>query len=99
MTKGNGAAGREGDDRAALAGEPLRDRIARGCRGNWFIFDLVGHGFQSSAISEAEKATGRLDAARKTARHGNRRTTQGYVRNDGLGDNRKMAKARLTSHK
>jgi len=49
---------------------------------------------RAGAISEAEAATGSLDAARKLAGHTNARTTLGYVRNDDLDNNRKVAKAR-----
>lgn len=49
---------------------------------------------RAGAISEAETATGNIDAARKMAGHTNVRTTLGYVRNDDLDNNRKVAKAR-----
>ncbi len=49
---------------------------------------------RAGAISEAEEATGNLDAARKLAGHTNARTTLGYVRNDDLDNNRNVAKAR-----
>lgn len=49
---------------------------------------------RAGAISEAEEATGNLDAARKLAGHTNARTTLGYVRNDDLDNNRKVAQAR-----
>ena len=45
---------------------------------------------RAGAISEAEEATGSLDAARKMAGHTNSRTTLGYVRNDDLDNNRKV---------
>ena len=47
---------------------------------------------RAGAISEAEEATGSLDAARKTGRpHQRASTTLGYVRNDDLDNNRKVA--------
>lgn len=49
---------------------------------------------RAGAISEAEEATGNLDAARKLAGHTNAKTTLGYVRNDDLENNRRVAKAR-----
>jgi hypothetical protein len=49
---------------------------------------------RAGAISEAEAATGNVDAARKLAGHTNIRTTLGYVRNDDLEHNRKVAEAR-----
>ena len=49
---------------------------------------------RAGAISEAEAATGSLDAARKMAGHTNAKTTQGYVRNDDLDNNRRVAEAR-----
>ncbi|MDS1135137.1 hypothetical protein [Nitratireductor indicus] len=49
---------------------------------------------RAGAISEAEEATGNLDAARKMAGHTNSRTTLGYVRNDDLDNNRMVAQAR-----
>ncbi|WP_299940039.1 hypothetical protein [uncultured Nitratireductor sp.] len=49
---------------------------------------------RAGAISEAEEATGNLDAARKLAGHTTSRTTLGYVRNDDLDNNRKVAQAR-----
>lgn len=49
---------------------------------------------RSGAISEAEEATGSLDAARKLAGHTTAKTTLGYVRNDGLKNNRAVAQAR-----
>ena len=49
---------------------------------------------RAGAISEAEEATGSIDAARKLAGHTNARTTLRYVRNDDLKNNRKVAKAR-----
>jgi hypothetical protein len=49
---------------------------------------------RAGAISEAEAATGSIDAARKMAGHTNAKTTQGYVRNDDLDNNRRVAKAR-----
>lgn len=49
---------------------------------------------RAGAISEAEEATGNLDAARKMAGHTNARTTLGYVRNDDLENNRRVSEAR-----
>jgi hypothetical protein len=49
---------------------------------------------RAGAISEAEEATGNLDAARKLAGHTSTKTTLGYVRNDGLKNNRLVAQAR-----
>lgn len=49
---------------------------------------------RAGAISEAEQATGSIELARKMAGHTNARTTLGYVRNDDLDNNRKVAKAR-----
>ena len=48
---------------------------------------------RAGAISEAE-ATTDLDAARKMAGHTNSKTTMGYVRNDDLANNRRVAEAR-----
>lgn len=48
---------------------------------------------RAGAISEAEQATD-LERARKLAGHSNTKTTQGYVRNDDLDNNRKVARAR-----
>ncbi|TPW26402.1 site-specific integrase [Pararhizobium mangrovi] len=53
---------------------------------------------RAGAISEAEAATGSLDAARKLAGHTNARTTQVYVRNDDLENNRRVAAARASLH-
>lgn len=50
---------------------------------------------RAGAISEAEEVAG-LDAARKMAAHSNAKTTLGYVRNDDLDNNRKVADARAT---
>ncbi|GHA13593.1 hypothetical protein GCM10007989_05240 [Devosia pacifica] len=49
---------------------------------------------RAGAISEAEAATGNLDAARKLATHSNVKTTMRYVRNDVLESNRATARAR-----
>jgi hypothetical protein len=49
---------------------------------------------RAGAISEAEEATGDLNATRKMAGHSNERTTLGYVRNDDLDNNRRVAEAR-----
>lgn len=49
---------------------------------------------RAGAISEAEEATGSIDAARKMAGHTDARTTQGYVRNDDVENNRRVARAR-----
>jgi hypothetical protein len=49
---------------------------------------------RAGAISETEQATGNVDAARKLAGHTTIRTTLGYVRNDDLDHNRKVARAR-----
>jgi len=49
---------------------------------------------RAGAISEAEAATGDLDAARKLAGHTTSKTTLGYVRNDDLENNRRVAEAR-----
>lgn len=54
---------------------------------------------RSGAISEAEEATGSLDAARKLAGHTTAKTTLGYVRNDGLKNNRAVAEARSQMRK
>lgn len=51
---------------------------------------------RAGAISEAEMATGNLDAARKLATHTNAKTTMRYVRNPVLESNRATAKARQT---
>ena len=49
---------------------------------------------RAGAISEAEEATGDLDAARKMAGHSTSKTTLVYVRNDDLDNNRRVAEAR-----
>jgi hypothetical protein len=49
---------------------------------------------RAGAISEAEEATGDLDAARKMAGHTTSKTTLVYVRNDDLANNRRVAEAR-----
>ena len=49
---------------------------------------------RAGAISEAEAATGDLDAARKLAGHSTQKTTLIYVRNDDLDNNRRVADAR-----
>ncbi len=49
---------------------------------------------RAGAISEAEEATGSVDAARKLAGHTNAKTTLGYVRNDDVEHNRRVAQAR-----
>lgn len=49
---------------------------------------------RAGAISEAEEATGDLDAARKMAGHTTSKTTLIYVRNDDLANNRRVAEAR-----
>lgn len=49
---------------------------------------------RAGAISEAEEATGDLDAARKMAGHSTSKTTLVYVRNDDLANNRRVAEAR-----
>lgn len=49
---------------------------------------------RAGAISEAEEATGDLDAARKMAGHTTTKTTLVYVRNDDLANNRRIAEAR-----
>lgn len=49
---------------------------------------------RAGAISEAEEATGDLDAARKMAGHSTSKTTLVYVRNDDLDNNRRVAAAR-----
>lgn len=49
---------------------------------------------RAGAISEAEEATGDLDAARKMAGHSTSKTTLVYVRNDDLQNNRRVAEAR-----
>lgn len=49
---------------------------------------------RAGAISEAEEATGDLDAARKMAGHTTSKTTLVYVRNDDLDNNRRVAEAR-----
>ena len=49
---------------------------------------------RAGAISEAEEATGDLDAARKMAGHTTQKTTLVYVRNDDLENNRRVADAR-----
>jgi integrase len=49
---------------------------------------------RAGAISEAEEATGDLDAARKLAGHSTQKTTLIYVRNDDLDNNRRVADAR-----
>jgi len=48
---------------------------------------------RAGAISEAEAATD-LESARKMAGHTTSKTTQGYVRNGDLDNNRKVADAR-----
>lgn len=48
---------------------------------------------RAGAISEAEQVTD-LDSARKMAAHSDAKTTLGYVRNDDLDNNRKVARAR-----
>ena len=55
---------------------------------------------RAGAISEAEAATGDLDAARKLAGHSTQKTTLIYVRNDDLDNNRRVvadARAKLRS--
>lgn len=54
---------------------------------------------RAGAISEAEEATGSIDAARKLAGHTNVKTTLGYVRNDDVEHNRKVAEARSNLRK
>lgn len=54
---------------------------------------------RAGAISEAEEATGSLDSARKLAGHTDVKTTMGYVRNDDLEHNRKLATARSNLRK
>lgn len=54
---------------------------------------------RAGAISEAEMATGNLDAARKLATHSNAKTTLRYVRNGVLESNRETAKARQSLRK
>lgn len=49
---------------------------------------------RAGAISEAEEATNNVEAARKLAGHKSVRTTLGYVRNDDLKNNRRVAEAR-----
>jgi integrase len=56
--------------------------------------DIWSMDTRAGAISEVEEATGNVDAARKLAGHTNIRTTLGYVRNDDLAHNRKVADAR-----
>lgn len=56
--------------------------------------DIWSMDTRAGAISEAELATGSLDAARKLAAHSNPKTTLGYVRNQDLENNRMVAEAR-----
>lgn len=53
---------------------------------------------RAGAITEVEAVAG-LDSARKYAGHSNNRTTQGYVRDDGLDERRRVAVARQEARK
>lgn len=61
--------------------------------------DIWSMDTRAGAISEAEEATGNVDAARKLAGHTNIKTTLGYVRSDDLEHNRKVADARAKLRK
>ena len=56
--------------------------------------DVWSMDVRAGAVSEAEAATGDLDAARKLAGHSTQKTTLIYVRNDDLDNNRRVGDAR-----
>ena len=68
--------------------------VAAGVPANVWSMDA-----RAGAISEAEEATGSIEAARKLAGHTSARTTLGYVRNDDLTHNAKVAEARSALRK